>query len=183
MAKVSNITHDESIQQNLEGWCFEVGSEYENYSIAAANLFIEYIGTKPVIDLGSGDGAATKVFVANGNKTTAVDINSEKLNRIEGAKLVQTDFMSFLSKPLDNIFLHHSLEHYVNYQDVLDAIASHLKKGSYCYIAVPKGDTPHSVHHVAFESVDEICPPGLEVIECTESEKPWPQYYAITKKQ
>lgn len=182
--KTSDISKEQSIKENLDGFCFEVGSSYERYSVEAANKFIEFIGTKPVADLGCGDGAATNVFVANGNKVTAVDINPAKLNRIKGATLVNEDFETFLSKPVDNIFLHHSLEHYVDPQAVLNKISKHLKSGSYCYIAVPKGDCVHSVHHVAFESVEEILPPELEIVETGESDEvTWPQYYTITRKK
>ncbi len=117
------------------------------------------------------------------NDTTAVDINSTKLSKIKGAKTVQADFMTYLNKPVDNLFFHHCLEHCPNPEEILELIAKHLKKGSYCCIAVPKDDTPRSVHHVAFDSVEEICPPGLEVVEAQESDVPyWKQYIAITRK-
>lgn len=175
------MSPDDSIRHNLEAWCFEVGSGYEKHSIRSAKKFIEYIGKRPVVDLGSGDGAGTRVFVENGNPTTAVDINLEKLERIKGAELVNEDFLTYLNKPVENIFMHHALEHFVGYQEVLDRIAEHLK--GYCYIAVPKGDQPHSVHHVAFGSVDEITPPGLEVVESGESDNTdWPEFWVIARK-
>lgn len=178
-----NVNTQQSINENLETWCFEVGTHYESYSKHAAERFISYIGNSPVVDLGAGDGAATKVFVANGNKTTAVDINAEKLGKIKGAKVVQADFVSYLSKPVDNVFMHHSLEHCPNPEEVLALISKWLKKGCYCFIAVPKDDTPHSVHHVAFDSVDEIQPPGLELVESIISnEKEWKQYIVIARK-
>lgn len=182
MAQKVNITHQESIDQNLETWCYEVGTHYEEYSKVAAQRFIKYIRKGNVVDLGSGDGAATNVFVNNGNKTVAVDINPEKLMKIKGAKLELTDFLGYLKKSVDNIFCHHALEHYVDYEKVIAAIGKYLKKGCYCYIAVPKGDKPHSVHHVAFESLDEITPKGLEVIEAVETNDPWPEYYVIARK-
>lgn len=182
MAQVANISPEDSIQQNLDGWCLEVGSAYEKYSVKSAKKFIEYIGREPVVDLGSGDGAGTRVFVENGNPTIAVDINPTKLEKIKGAELVNEDFLTFLNKPVDNIFMHHSLEHFVNYQEVLDRIAEYLK--GYCYIAVPRGDHLHSVHHVAFESVEEIIPPGLEVVESGESDdSEWPEFWVIARKR
>lgn len=182
--KTLDITPEDSIKHNLSEWCYEVGSEYEKHSRKSAERFIGYINKQPVVDLGSGDGAATNVFVANGNPTTAVDINPEKLAKIRSATTEQTDFLTYLSKPVDNIFMHHSLEHCPNPMEILSLIAKHLKRGSYCYIAVPKGDEPHSVHHAAFESVDEIVPPGLEVIESGESDDPsWPEYRVIARKK
>lgn len=184
MAKVANISPEESIRQNLDTWCFEVGSQFEEYSVKSAERFLKYIKKQAVIDLGSGDGAATRVFIENGNPTTAVDINQDKLDKIIGAKKVQADFVSFLSKPVDNLFFHHALEHCPNPDEVLELIGKHLKKDKYCYIAVPKNDHPHSVHHVAFESLDEIIPPGLEIIEGGESDNPtWPEYFVIAKKK
>lgn len=183
MARKQELTHQESIQDNLEKWCFEVGTIYENHSIKAATKFIKYIKKSPVVDLGAGDGAGTGVFIKNSNHTTAVDINPEKLMKIKGATLELTDFLGYLKKPVDNIFCHHALEHYVDYEKVLKAIGKWLKKGCYCYIAVPKNDTPHSVHHVAFDSYKEIIPPNTELIEHGESDDmAWPEYYVIVRK-
>lgn len=183
--KKADMSKEDSIKDNLKGYCFEVGSDYEKYSRQAAELFITHIGRKPVVDLGAGDGAGTRVFVEHGNPTTAVDINPVKLNRIKGATLVNEDFETFLTKPVDNIFFHHALEHYTEPEKVLAKIAKHLKPGSFCYIAVPKGDHVHSVHHVAFENIEEIMPPGLELIDAGETDEGewlWPQYWTITKK-
>lgn len=183
MAQVANITPEDSINDNLEHWCYEVGTHYEEFSKESAKRFIAYIKKQSVIDLGCGDGAATKVFIKNGNPTTAVDINPEKLNKITGATLVNKDFLTYLTKPVDNIFCHHALEHFVDYQQVLDRIGKYLKKGKYCYIAVPKNDKPHSVHHVAFESIDELLPPGLTLIDSGESDnKTWPEYWLIARQ-
>lgn len=181
--KISDISAEDSIEQNLNTWCFEVGSVFEQYSIKSAHRFLPYIKKKPVIDLGAGDGAATKVFIENGNKVTAVDINQSKLDKIQGGTVVKEDFLTFLSKPVDSIFFHHALEHFSKPQKVLDAIGKHLKKGCYAYIAVPKGDTPHSVHHVAFESVEELVPSNTEIIESGEvSTGEWPEYWVIVRK-
>lgn len=181
--KTSALSHDKSIQENLDVFCYEVGSQFEKYSIKAANRFLQYIGKNPVVDLGSGDGAATKVFVANGNKVTAVDINPDKLSKITDAKTVQKDYVSFLSKPVDNVFLHHSLEHYVDSNKVLRLISKWLKPGCYCYIAVPRKGELYSVHHTVFESIAEIKPPGLKVVESLEdTDLTWPEYCVIARK-
>lgn len=182
MAKLANLTPDESIKQNLETWCFEVGTHFEGYSIAAANEFIKYIGKQRVADVGAGDGAATKVFRKNGNPTVAVDINVHKLAEIGGETEV-ADFITYLSKPLDNIFMHHSLEHYSDPATVLRILGDNLKQGKHFYIAVPKGDSLHSVHHAVFESLDELYPPRTEILEAREdNDTHWPQYVVIGKK-
>lgn len=180
--KTANLTPDESIDQNLSTWCFEVGSEYEAYSIKAANDFIKLIGKAPVVDLGCGDGAATQVFIDNGNPTTAVDINPEKLVKVK-ADVELTDFVTYLSKPVDNIFLHHSLEHYSDPKTVLKLIGKNLKPGCHFYIAVPKGDNLHSVHHAVFESVKELYPPETEILISREDNSPhWKQYVVVGRK-
>lgn len=185
MATVANITPKESIEQNLAQWCYEVGTNYEEYSKQSVQRFIKYIGKQSVTDLGAGDGAATKEFIKNGNKVTAVDINKDKLKHVDQrADIICNDALSYLKYiTLGNVFCHHTIEHIVNYQEVLDTIAKKLQKGKYCYIAVPKGDHIHSVHHVAFDSVDEIIPPGLEVIEKWElDDNSWPEFGVIARK-
>lgn len=179
--RTSSLTPEETIERASGGGIFEVGSDYEKYSVASANKFIQYIGKKPVVDLGSGDGAGTQVFVANGNKATAVDVNKAKLHRIEGAELVNTDFVSYLNKPVDNIFMHHALEHYSDPPRVLKLISKYIKPGCYCYIAVPRNDTVHDSHFAAFDSLEEIFPPGLEIVESGETEGEWEEYYVIAK--
>lgn len=183
MVGVADMTPEESIQQNKETWCMEVGSEFEKYSQLSVDIFVKFIGKNPVVDLGAGDGAGTNAFLKNGNKVVAVDINPEKLACIKG-KTVEMDIKSYLNgvKSVDNVFMHHVLEHIVNYQDILDLIALKLKKGGYAFIAVPKDDHVHSVHHVAFSSYEEIVPPGLEVVERWESSDPWPEYGVIVRK-
>lgn len=181
--KKSDITPEQSIQHNLDVYCFEVGSDYEKYAVRSAERFIEHIGNKPVIDLGCGDGAATRVFVKNGNKTTAVDINTDKLDKIEGAQTIEDNFINYLSKPVGNLFLHHSLEHYVEPEKVLELIGKNLKKGSYCFIAVPYGGEVHSVHHVVFESIEEITPPNTTVVDSwIDKNEGWPEIGIIVRK-
>lgn len=180
---VSSASPEDSIRANANGGILEIGSEYEKYSVNSANRFIEYIDKQPVIDLGCGDGAATRVFVANGNPTTGVDVSKRKLDRVEGAKKVNTDFVNFLSKPVDNVFMHHSLEHYVRPGEVLGLIAKWLKPGCYCYIAVPMGGLIHSTHFAVFDAVDELLPPGLEIIKAEEITDGWGEYRVIARKK
>lgn len=184
--KKAAISHEESIQQNLEKWCYEVGTEYEQRSVNSAKRFIEFIGKQPVADLGCGDGAATKVFIKNGNPTTAVDINPTKLEKVlEGTKKKNMDFVTYLTleAPHDNIFMHHSLEHYSEPEKVLELIAKHLKTGRYAYIAVPKNEGVQSVHHTSFESLDELKPDGLTVVKSWEEvNTDWAEYIVILRK-
>lgn len=183
MASVADISEEESIRQNLEAWCFEVGTLYEQYSVDSANKFIEYIKQEPVIDLGCGDGAATNVFVANGNPTVAVDINPHKLAEVKGATKVNEDFLTYLNRPLEHVFLHHSLEHFVNYKEVINRIAKYLKKSRYCFIAVPYNDGIHSCHHVSFDNIKDILPEGFKMIECKISQdNAWPELRVISRK-
>lgn len=98
MARKQELTHQESIQDNLEKWCFEVGTNYEGHSVKAATKFLKYIKKGPVVDLGAGDGAGTNVFIKNSNHTTAVDINPDKLMKIQKAELELTDFLGYLKK-------------------------------------------------------------------------------------
>lgn len=184
MARTAKVTSEDSIQENLNTWCFEVGTEYEEYSRQSVARFIKYIGKETVIDLGAGDGAATNHFAKNGNKVIAVDINPHKLSEIKTAwHIVKQDFVTYLSKPIQHhIFMHHALEHCIDYDTVLELIGKNLAKGKYCYIAVPKDDTPHSVHHVAFDNAEELVPPNLEVIELIAHNQPQKEYIAITRK-
>jgi SAM-dependent methyltransferase len=185
MAKVADVTHDESIKENLEEWCYELETDYKQYSESAAKEFLDYVGKRVVVDLGGGDGAGANVFIANGNKVTVVDINQKKLDRVEGAATVCQDFLEFLSKPVGNLFIHHALEHYPDYEEVLKRIGKYLRPGCYCYIAVPAGDHLHSVHHVAFDSPEELVPPGLELAASGTRDKGngWKEHYAITKRK
>lgn len=184
MARTAKIAPEDSIQENLNTWCFEVGTEYEEYSRQSVERFIQLIGKETVIDLGAGDGAATNHLAANGNKVIAVDINAHKLAEIKTAwHVVKSDFVEYLSKPIEHhIFMHHALEHCIEYEKVLKLISKNLAKGKYCYIAVPKDDEPHSVHHVAFDSAEEIVPPNLKVIELISHDQPQKEYIAITRK-
>lgn len=179
----ADITPEQSIQENLEIYCLEVGSDYEKYAVRSAEKFIEYIGKEPVVDLGCGDGAASKVFFENGNNVIAVDINPIKLDKNEWATTVQADFIEYLSKPVGNLFLHHSLEHYVEPEKVLELIGKNLKKGSYCFIAVPYGGEVHSVHHVVFEDANELVPPNTKVIDAwIDEDEGWPEVGIIVQK-
>lgn len=183
MARTSQITSENSIEENLNTWCFEVGTEFEEYSRKSVEKFINFIGKETVIDLGAGDGAATNHFAKNGNKVIAVDINAHKLAEIKTAwRVVEADFVTYLSKPIKHhIFMHHALEHCIDYNKVLELIGKNLAKGKYCYIAVPKDDEPHSVHHVAFDSAEELIPTGLDTIELIAQDEPQKEYVAITK--
>lgn len=185
MAEIADISPEESVRQNLETYCMEVGSQYEQYAKRSARRFVDYIGKDTVVDLGCGDGAAVKEFIKNGNKVIAVDINKDKLKHVDQrADTVCADALSFLDKQTaKNIFMHHSLEHIVNYQEVLNKVSTQLQKGGYAYIAVPRGDTVHSVHHVAFEQPGELVPKGLKIVTSWESGgDEWKEMGVIVRK-
>ena len=180
----SNTSPSDAIKENLETFCFEVGTEFEQYSKVQAARFVEFIGTKPVTDLGAGDGAGTGYFVINGNPVTAVDINPDKLDKIDGAMTVCRDIVSYLeaSDGEANIFMHHVLEHIPNYEEVLSLISKKLNKGGYALIAVPKGDEPHSVHYVQFDDPSEIIPEGLTVVDSWSADGGWPELGIIARR-
>lgn len=162
MVTVAPITPEESIKGNLGGWCFEVGSEHEPHTRENAELFSQYLTNNKVVDFGAGDGAANKGF-PQGTEITAVDINQEKLDKNTAQTKINKDFVTYLKDvdSVDNLFMHHTLEHYVDYQTVLDLLAKKVKGA--IFIAVPARDEVHSSHHVSFGSVDEIVLPGFDI--------------------
>lgn len=170
----ANISPEESVLQNLEAWCFEVGSRFEQASVQAARDFAD-MGPGPgtVCDLGSGDGAATRELVGLGFDVHAVDVNGTKLGHIsELATTHETDAVNYLTEnAVDNVFAHHSLEHMVDVERVLQLISQSLKPGGLYYAIVPAGDHLHSVHHVVFESHEELLPAGLALIVGREQER------------
>jgi len=149
-----------SIQENLSTWCFEVDTIYENHTIELAKEFRKYIIGKEVVDFGSGDGAANKGF--KGLKITAVDINQDKLDKNTADTKVCQDFITYLESvdSIPNLFMSHTLEHFVDPESVLALLDKKVTKS--ILIAVPARDTPNSVHHVAFDSVDEIMLPSFQ---------------------
>lgn len=162
MATIDNLTPKESIKDNLANWCFEVGSEHEHHTYRNAKIFSEYMVGNKVVDFGSGDGAANKGF-PKGTEITAVDINQEKLDKNTAKHKVCQDFVTYLEsvESIDNLFMNHTLEHTVQYKEVLKLLAQKVKHA--VLIAVPSNDYVHSSHHVAFGSVDEIVLPGFDI--------------------
>lgn len=162
MAQVAELTPEESIKGNLEGWCFEVGSEHEAHTRENAKLFSNYLTNNKVVDFGAGDGAANKGF-PDGTEITAVDINQEKLDKNTARFKINKDFVTYLKgvDSVDNLFMHHTLEHYVDYKTVLKLLTQKVKGA--IFIAVPSRDDIHSSHHVSFGSVDEIVLPGFDI--------------------
>ncbi len=166
MINTANITPEESLRQQLETWCFEVGTDFENSSKEAVGRFTTHLPPRSkVVDLGCGDGAATKYFIETGCTVIGVDINKTKLAN-NTADTVCSTMIDYLkkSKP-DNIFTHHTLEHVPNPQEVLDFISKKLKPGGLFYAEVPAGDHLHSVHHATFGDPDDLLPGGFEVLE------------------
>lgn len=168
--QIKNISHLTSQKENLETWCYEVGDRFESYSRNAVNEFIYWheklkIKNKIVADLGCGDGAASNYFLDQGFQVYGVDINVEKLRRVEaGVNVFRSDVHDFiLGYPqIDfNIFTHHSLEHMVEAEDIITRIGSRIRPGKLYYAVVPAEDYIHSVHHVVFEAPEELLPPGL----------------------
>lgn len=155
-----------SIGDNLRVWCFEVGTIFENHTKDLAKEYRKYIVGDEVVDLGSGDGAANKGF--KGLKITAVDINQDKLDKNTAQTKVCQDFITYLKgvESIPNLFMSHTLEHFVDPESVLKLLDKKVTKS--IFIAVPARDTPNSVHHVAFDSVDEITLPSFTVEKAEE---------------
>lgn len=155
-----------SIDDNLLVWCYEVDTVFENHTIELAKEYRKYIVGDEVVDFGSGDGAANKGF--KGLKITAVDINPDKLDKNTAQTKVCQDFITYLEgvKSIPNLFMSHTLEHFVDPESVLALLDKKVTKS--IFIAVPARDFPNSVHHVAFDSVDEITLPSFKVKKAEE---------------
>lgn len=162
MVWVASTTPEESMRQNLETWNFEVDTVFQNHTIEGAKLFLKYMKGDTVVDMGAGDGAANRAFKKL--HVTAVDINEVKLEKNTAQTKVCKDFVTYLDEVdgIDNVFMHHALEHYVDYGQVLELLAEKVK--GYVYIAVPAREGIHSVHHVAFEGVGELELPGFKTL-------------------
>lgn len=183
----ADISPDESILHNLDTWCYEVGTNFENMNIDAAEDCIKYIDemglSRSVIDLGCGDGAATKVFFEKQFITIAVDINYKKLSKVPGPK-IETDMLTFVNffNKLGNVFSHHAFEHVSNIDEVIQTIGEKMYVGALYYVVVPARDYLHSVHHVVFESPEELLPPGLTPIKLEERERDEPEFICVAQK-
>jgi len=169
MAQRANLTTTQSIKQNLKTFTYERGNEWEHLSIDAVRSFMAYAPTNKVVELGCGDGAAIAEFTKHHYHVTGVDINPLKLAKIpQDIPTVQSDILAYLRRhpdnSLPNIFCHHTLEHCVHYQEILKEIGRTLRPNNIAYIVVPKDHELHSVHHVVFESPEEITVPGLVTI-------------------
>lgn len=149
-----------SIKDNLKYWCYEVDTVFENHTIELAKMYRDYIVGKEVVDLGSGDGAANKGF--KGLTITAVDINQDKLDKNTAQHKICQDFITYLEgvDAIPNLFMCHTLEHFIEPEKVLNLLNKKVTKS--IFIAVPARDSPSSVHHVAFDSVDELILPDFE---------------------
>ena len=127
-------------------------------------------GNINVTDLGCGDGASSLKLTESGFYVKAVDINKEKLDKIQNKfiKTINSDMLNYLSScednSIDNIFIHHSLEHTTDAKEIINLCGRKLKKGGLYYATVPAGDYLHSVHHIVFESALELFPEELSLI-------------------
>lgn len=185
--RTAPISLEDSINDNIKAFCLEICTEFEQYSINAAQDFIPYCKVKDVVDLGCGDGASYKPFREAGFKWFGVDINKEKLSSLPDDSYICMDFLTYLAtcedESIENIFCHHALEHFVYPNLVMLEISRVLKPGGACYIAVPSFGVLYSVHHVVFESVDEIIPHKLKVlVKRSDQSQDYPQFISITKK-
>lgn len=172
-----NITAARSQQENLSTWCFEVGTRFEKMGAEAAQEFISIIDQnsekiknsrnfRHIVELGCGDGASVRQFINAGFGVTGVDINREKLEQNVGANIVMQDMYKYVTtaSSLPHIFTHHSLEHTINAPEIIEEVGKRLIKNYLFYAAVPAEDYLHSVHHIVFDSPEELLPPGCEPV-------------------
>lgn len=180
-----DISHEQSIKENLAVYTLEVGSSFEAMSIEAAQFLDRYTTVKQVVDLGCGDGAAFNEFTRLGYKVTGVDINPEKLKQIKGYT-VCNDFITYLkhlkSDSVENIFSHHALEHYPFYEQVLAEIARVLKPGGYSLIICPYEGGFRGTHHAVYSDPEHLLPPGFEPIITERKTRQEPEVWALGRK-
>jgi SAM-dependent methyltransferase len=183
-----DATHQESIEGNLGQWCYEVDSEFQQANNDAAEDAASYINpkNKVVIELGCGDGASLIKFHELGFATIGVDINADKLDRALGPK-VKADMVDWLwgvkDNSLANIFMHHSIEHIINVDELIGLVTLKLAKGGIFYCVTPADDTPNTVHYTAFDSAEELLPPGLKPLVLTKQERfGHPEYKCVAIK-
>lgn len=160
--KIKKISPQKAIESNLSDFMYESGTMYCTYSKMAAEWFTDQCEIDDVVDLGCGDGCATDHFINMGVEAVGVDINQDKLDKVQ-AKAIKSDILSYLKKQGDrsiNIFTHHALEHCPNIKEILKEIG---RVGKCVFISVPKNDTLHDVHYVAFENINELIPKGREL--------------------
>jgi len=183
----ASITPEESILQNLDTWCYEVGTRFEYMNIEAALDCINYIDDLgldyQIADLGCGDGAATKVFHENKFLTLAIDINEYKLEKVPGTKIC-IDLLEFLesTKKLNNIFSHHAFEHIIDIERAINIIGEKMNVGCLYYVIVPAGDYLHSVHHVVFESPKELLPKGFKPLKLEKQYRDEMEFICVAQK-
>ncbi len=183
-----DATHKESIEGNLGQWCYEVDSEFQQANDNAVEDAIRYINPlkKIVIELGCGDGASLRKFQEYDFSTVGVDINANKLERALGV-VVKSDMIDWLMQAEDgtlpNIFMHHSLEHIINVGELLGLVTLKLAHNGIFYCVVPADDTPNTVHYTAFDSAEELLPPGLKPLVMAKQERfGHPEYKCVATK-
>lgn len=168
MIKNANITPEESIKEQLKVFIMEADTPFAESSKSAVHAICTYIKDKRVVDLGCGDGAATRPFIAKNVEVTGVDINKEKLAENPAKYTIQNDIVSYLTAQKDNsipnIFAHHSLEHLPNPSEVLALVTKKLASGGIFYAEVPD-DKVHDVHHSSFSEPLDLLPEGFTEIE------------------
>lgn len=181
----ADMTKPQSIQENLQTWCYEKGTKFEEMNRAAVEQFINLCSPQHVLELGCGDGASYEVFAEKNISYLGVDINENKLEKIAG-ETITADIYSHLiccdDNSVDNIYAHHTLEHCIDAVNILQEISRVLKPGGYYYAIVPADDHLHSVHHVVFESPDELMPPGFIPITLSRQIRHEPEFICVARK-
>ncbi len=181
------ITTEEAIRQNMTHDSKESEHHFGDLSREAANYFHEHNPVGPIVDLGCGDGPALVKLAELGHSVIGVDIQKAKLDRIKGGYvLFEAGIEDWLSKRRGgrtaNIFCHHVLEHLADPVSVLAEISRVMVSGGLCLMVVPKDNEPYSVHYTAFDAVEELVPPGFEVIDGGERKRDTPEFWVLSRK-
>jgi hypothetical protein len=186
---IANKTKKESQGENLDTWCYEVGTRFEEVNIEAAKHFEQILSLfrrpKSVTELGCGDGAATNWFFSNGFVIdAAIDINFAKLMKVKTESKRLKDINDYVTEVglLRNVFAHHSLEHTIDAKDTLKKISQKMTPGDIFYGIVPAEDYLHSVHHIVFESPEELLPPNFIPLILKYQKRLEPEYLCVAMK-
>jgi len=112
-----------------------------NYALAVAASSISF---NTILDIGFGNGAASRFFAAFKKSVVAIDIDIKQRNaplesmREIGIKIIETSFENFqTADKFDAIWMSHILEHTLNVGSFLEKTRSLLKDNGWLFIMVP----------------------------------------------
>lgn len=176
------------MMHNAEEYTLERDNQrFSQWNKEAVERMIPHLSDKRVLDLGCGDGVAIDAFIEHGVECIGVDLNPKKLAHVK-APTACIDYLSYLKKlpnnSVPNIFMHHSLEHVPNPEDVLEQIGRVLKRGGvwFCIVPAELGRELHDTHYAMFDDAAELLPEGLEVITAQMIHRETEEHLMIARK-